>query len=582
MSDSPTDSAKPILWTNLITLFGLLLVASGVVLLVTFWVFMWFSGANEENQYVNIIGFMILPGVLIAGLILCPLGIAVRKFRIKYLRMPRTIPVKYALAFLAVTFFLILPILGVSGYQGYHYTESTEFCGTCHQVMEPQFARHKQSSHARVTCAECHVGSGAGPFVESKLSGVRQVYKVATDTYPRPVPPAITELRPARYTCEHCHWPERFFGSQLSPIIRYAQNEQNTRHEYQMLVHVGGKNEELGRAEGIHMHMLDNIEYIAADDHLQEIPWVRYTNHEGEVVVFRSDRRSSSDPPPAGNIRTVDCIDCHNLSGHDFPSPQRAIDQALEVEMIDPTLPYIKHQAVVALVRSQSAATTEEAHEHIAQSINAFYQERYPAIWEQGRKSIDQAIEGIRSAFDTSFYPHMKVDWKTYPNNIGHLESPGCFRCHDGQHVNDDGLAITTDCMSCHSFFTKRPEQGGIMPGPFEHPMKIHNLWEGLGVHNRMLCTDCHDGGLKAMGVKGELDPETEDSACGDCHSSGRWLEIKTEIDRRLNPLAPGLYGPETQPAGPSGPTTSPSPSATGEASAGSDDTGQRRSAGGG
>lgn len=547
MRDSPTESKKPLLWTNLVTLLGLLLVACGVLLMVTFWVFMFFSSANEENQYVNIIGFMILPGVLVTGLILCPLGILIRKWRIKYFKTPRTIPVKYALVFLTVTFLLILPILGVSGYQGYHYTESTEFCGSCHQVMEPQFARHKQSSHARVTCAECHVGSGAAPFLEAKLSGVRQVYKVATDTYPRPVPPSITELRPARYTCEHCHWPERFFGSQLKPIIRYAQDEGNTRHEYQMLVHVGGKNVELGRAEGIHMHMLEDIEYIAGDDEVQHIPWVRYTNQQGEKVVFRSDGKRSSDPPPAGHVRTVDCIDCHNLSGHDFPSPQRAIDQAIEVDMIDVSLPYIKHQAVVALAQLQDAPTTEAAHERIAERINTFYQERYPAIWTEQREKIEKAIEGIRNAYDTSFYPHMKVDWKTYPNNIGHLESPGCFRCHDGLHVSDEGQPITTDCMACHSFFLKRPEQGGIMPGPFEHPMKIHNLWEGLGVHNRMLCTDCHDGGLKAMGEKGDLDPQTEDSACGDCHSSGRWLKIRQEIDARLKHTAPGLYGVQSQ-----------------------------------
>lgn len=563
--DSPKDAAKPVLWTNLITLFGLLLVASGVVLQVTFWTFMAISDAGHENQYVDILGFLILPGILVTGLILCPLGIAIRKFRIKYLRMPRTIPVKYALIFLSVTFFLILPILGVSGYQGYHYTESTEFCGTCHQVMEPQFVRHQQSAHARVTCAECHVGSGAGPFLEAKLSGMRQLYKVATDTYPRPVPPAISELRPARYTCEHCHWPERFFGSQLSPIVRYAQDEENTRHEYQMLVHVGGKNEELGRAEGIHMHMLDGVEYVATDHDLQEIPWVRYTDEDGQVTVYRSDGKPTTDPPPPGRIRTVDCIDCHNMSGHDFPSPQRSIDHALEVEMIDVSLPYIKHQAVVALERSRKAETTQDAHKRITDSISTFYQDTYPALWRDERARIDQAIQATKNAYDTSFYPHMRVDWQTYPDNIGHMEFPGCFRCHDGLHLNAAGKPITTDCMACHSFFTKRPEQGGIMPGPFEHPMKIHNLWEGLGVHNRMLCTDCHDGGLKSMGIKGDLDPETEDSACGDCHSSGRWLEIKAEIDARYQivPTAPGLYGSQTRPAETTGAQTAPPPEAT-------------------
>jgi nitrate/TMAO reductase-like tetraheme cytochrome c subunit len=551
MSEPPPEAARRILWTNPLTLIGLLLVPIGVVLLITFWLFHFITPATADTQYVNIIGFLILPGILVTGLILCPLGILFRKWRLKHFKPPREIPVKYAIGFLAVTFFLILPVLGVSGYKGYHYTESTPFCGSCHAVMEPQYARHQQSPHARVTCAGCHVGPGAGPFLESKLAGVRQLFHNTLGNYPRPVPPAISELRPARETCEECHWPEQFFGSQLQTIVHYAHDEQSTRHDYEIRVMVGGKNEELNRAEGIHMHMLDSVEYVATDDVLQEIPWIRYTREDGSKVVYRSDGKPASDPPPPGDTRTLDCIDCHNLSGHAFPSPQRSTDHALAVDLIDDSLPYIKHEAVMVLAASYSSK--EEALERIAERIESFYRDRYPDIWKERRDAIDRSVQAIQNVYESTMYPYMKVDWKTYPDNIGHMESPGCFRCHDGLHRDADGQTVTIDCMVCHTFLYRKPgHPNDIVEAPFDHPMKIHNLWEGLGVHNRMLCTDCHDGALLAMGTG------LEDTRCGDCHSGGRWLEMKDEVDARFERANVSPPYAQTQAASLPFPTTQP------------------------
>jgi hypothetical protein len=45
----------------------------------------------------------------------------------------------------------------------------------------------------------------------------------------------------------------------------------------------------------------------------------------------------------------------------------------------------------------------------------------------------------------------MKVTWGTHPNNIGHNNSPGCFRCHDGNHSSKSGVTITNDCSACHN-----------------------------------------------------------------------------------------------------------------------------------
>ncbi len=543
MSETPSSPEKrPLLWTNPITLMGLLFVAAGILLLGTFWLFIALSPSAENNQYLCAIGFMILPGILVNGLIMCPAGIVYRKWRLKHHAVIKEISVRKALIFLGITFFLILPVLGVSGYKGYHFTESAEFCGTICHNMDPQFVRYEQSPHARVTCAGCHIGPGATPFVKSKLSGMRQVFKTALNTYSRPIPPAITELRPARDTCEQCHWPSHFFGGQLKKIAHFAPDATNTRHDYEVLVKVGGANARMGQAEGIHMHMLDRIEYVSDDHRLDHIPWVRYKYPDGKTVVFRSDGKPESEPRPAGGLRRLDCIDCHNQIGHDFPSPERAVDHALLVKRLDVSLPYIKRESVSLL--AQPYKTRPEGLEAIEKGLQGFYRDNYPEVWTNRREAVDKAVEAVRNIYHDAIFPDMNVDWRTYPNHIGHMESPGCFRCHDGLHIADSSQRITSDCNACHTFQYRQPgSPNTIIEKKFDHPMKINEAWTGLGPHENMLCTDCHDGGLSAIGWR---DPKGV-YTCGDCHPSGRWLEIKKNL--RIREAAASTR-PTTMPAG--------------------------------
>ncbi|MGA2499682.1 MAG: NapC/NirT family cytochrome c, partial [Tepidisphaeraceae bacterium] len=481
MTETTTAPEKrPVIWTNPITLMGLLLAAAGLLLLVTFWLFIALSPSAENNQYLAIIGFMILPGVFINGLILCPVGMLFRKWRLQHHAVIKPISPRRAGIFLGITFFLILPVIGVSGYKGYHFTESAEFCGTICHNMDPQYVRYEQSPHARVTCAGCHIGPGASPFVKSKLSGLRQVFKTSLNTFSRPIPPAITELRPARDTCEQCHWPSHFFGGQLKKTVHFAPDETNTRHDYEVLVKVGGANAYLGQAEGIHMHMLDRIEYVSDDHRLDHIPWVRYRYPDGNTVVFRSDGKSTSEPPAHGAVRRLDCIDCHNLIGHDFPSPERAVDHALFVKRLDVSLPYIKRESVMVL--AQPYKTREEGLAAIEKGLQGFYRDKYPEIWAKKRESVGRAVEAVRDIYHDTMFPEMKVDWRTYPNHIGHMESPGCFRCHDGLHIAEDGRRISSDCTSCHTFQYRQPgSPNTIIEKKFDHPMKINEAWTGLG-----------------------------------------------------------------------------------------------------
>jgi hypothetical protein len=505
------------LYTNVISLIGLFFVGLGLLMTITYAVFA-ISG-TAENPYLDIAGYLIFPSIFVVGLTLVPLGIVGRYWRLrrKHIQYRATLRLDLSnphtrrrlAGFVLFNAFIVLPVLAFSSYEGYLYTESSDFCGrACHSVMAPQATGHANSPHARVTCAACHIGEGASWFVKAKLSGLRQVYAVTFNTYRRPIPPAITELRPARETCEQCHWPAKFFGEQFKEIVHYSPDEQNTRRVVRMLLKVGGADESIGRVEGIHMHMMVSgmIEYIAEDPHLQKIPWVRYTPLDGPVRIFRSDGGAADAPPPQGIVRRVDCMDCHNRGAHHFYSPQTGVDLFLNVDRIDPNLPFVKREAVRALVASYSDNATAER--EIERAITAFYQQNYPELWETRRAAIEKAAGNVRELYHRTFFPDMHVNWATYPENIGHLNSPGCIRCHDGLHKDAAGTAISSSCDTCHTFLNPladRPASYAV--GPFQHSL---DQVVDPAYHAKLRCSQCHNGG--------------ELKLCRDCHQPDQEL----------------------------------------------------------
>jgi len=524
---------KP-LWTNTVTLIGLLFSSVALLLLITFGLFSVVSPA--ANPYVDIVGYLVLPGILAFGIFLMLAGVLIRSIRRRRLDPSRRLrifprpdfsdPLQLRVAkFLALGLFAILPITAVTGYHGYHFTDSTEFCSaTCHTVMEPEAVTFSRSSHARVPCAECHIGSGASWFVKAKVSGLRQVLATARKSYPRPIPPAITELRPARETCEECHWPQKFFGSQLRKFPHYGSDEQNTDRTITLLLKTGGGDGFLGRASGIHRHMAlsGKIEYIATDEKLQEIPWVTWTDHTGTDHIYRSDGMPSSDPPPAGERRTIDCMDCHNRPAHEFRSPQESVDLAISNGRIDPTLPYVKREAVATLLPPHLA--TEEAHARIGESLSRFYRDNYPDLWESRRASIYQAIDTTREIYSGNVFSEMRVNWTTYPDNIGHLNSAGCFRCHDNRHVNQNGEKISDSCESCHTFLisSRDGEEESFRTGDFEHLMPLE------GPHSTVRCDQCHSGGASP-----------QNDSCEGCHEVQQGLISATLAELELFEIEP-------------------------------------------
>jgi hypothetical protein len=329
--------------------------------------------------------------------------------------------------------------------------------------MAPEYAAYQNSPHSRVACVECHIGSGAGWFVRSKLSGLRQVAAVTFHTYSRPIPSPVKYLRPARETCEQCHWPQRFTGDKFLVNTSYKDDEKNTPQTDVLLLKVGGRTRQ--GSVGIHGHHLaDNarIRYISTDAERQTIPVVYYTDDQGKTTEFTStDAKPTQQQLDKGEHRTMDCVDCHNRPTHAFDLPENAVDKQMSLGHISPELPYVKKKAVEVLKVDYPAR--EVAKQRITDELNGFYRTNYAQIYQSRRALVQQASDEIVTIYLRNIFPDMRVTWGTHPNNLGHNVSPGCFRCHDGSHTSADGQTITNDCSACHQVLAAGEENPKVL-----------------------------------------------------------------------------------------------------------------------
>jgi nitrate/TMAO reductase-like tetraheme cytochrome c subunit len=459
--------------------------------------------STNASPYIGILAYMVAPAFLVLGLVLIPIGIALeRRRRQKALGMPPALSIdlnnpaqRSTVAFVLSFTVGFALISAVGSYKAYEFTDSVQFCGQlCHSVMNPEFTAYQASPHARVACVDCHVGPGAGWYVKSKMSGMRQVYYTARGTYPRPIPSPVANLRPAQQTCEQCHWPKKFWGAQLKTFTHFGSDEQNTPRVIRMLIKVGGGDPSLGQAgEGIHWHMniANKITYFSTDEQRQTIPYVRMENAKGQVTEYAvKDNPPSQAQIDKSTMRRMDCVDCHNRPSHIYTPPDLSVDRGISGGVIDPSLPYIKQQGVQVLTADYK--TGDEAQKAIADNINKYYQEKYPVIASTKTDSVKGAVAELQRIYRTTFFPEMKVSWKTHPNNVGHFYYNGCFRCHDGNHVSKDGKVISKECNSCHTVMDQ--EEGGahiaaVQSQPFKHPVD-------LGDMTAVNCSDCHNGGV--------------------------------------------------------------------------------------
>ena len=455
------DWLQPIyfLGQNPLTLTGAVITTSTALTTIAFWFYEIFL-PGPPHPYIGLLVFLILPGIFVFGLLLIPIGIWLRRRSLRQSgELPGVFPaidlglpvVRRTLEYVAVATVLNLLIVGTASYRGVEYMDSVSFCGTtCHRVMDPEYTAYQNSPHSRVACVECHIGPGAGWFVRSKLSGLRQVFAVTFHTYSRPIPSPVKYLRPARETCEQCHWPQRFTGDKFLVNTSYKDDEKNTPQTDVLVLKVGGRTWQ--GSVGIHGHHLSDsarIRYISTDAERMTIPAVYYTDDSGKTTEFIStDAKPTQQQLDKGDHRVMDCVDCHNRPTHAFDLPENAVDKQMSGGQISTGLPYIRKEAVEVL--KVNYPNRDVAQQSIAREINKFYQTNYPAIYQAQRTVVEQASAEVAKIYLRNVFPDMRVTWGTHPNNIGHNDSPGCFRCHDGSHTSADGQTIPNDCSTCH------------------------------------------------------------------------------------------------------------------------------------
>jgi len=468
------DWSQPIyfLGQNPVTLTGAVITTSTALTTIAFWFYDIFL-PGPPHPYIGILVYLILPAIFVLGLVLIPLGIWLkRRSLLRMGKLPRVFPsvdlrlpvVRRTLEYVALATVLNLLIVGTASYRGVQYMDTANFCGTtCHVVMQPEYTTYQNSPHSRVACVDCHIGSGAGWFVRSKVSGLRQVFAVTFHTYPRPIPSPVQNLRPAPATCEQCHWPQRFTGDKFLVNTSYKDDEKNTPQTDVFVMKVGGRTWQ--GSVGIHGHHLADgvrIRYISTDPERQTIPVVDYTDNQGKTIEFVStDAKPTEEQLDKGEHRVMDCVDCHNRPTHTFDLPESAVDKQMSTGRINPNLPYIRKKAVEVLKVNYTAR--EVAERSITNEISQFYQTNYPEIDRSQRAAVKQAGREVANIYLRNIFPDMRVTWGAHPNNLGHNDSPGCFRCHDGSHTSADGQTITNDCSACHQILASGEENPKVL-----------------------------------------------------------------------------------------------------------------------
>jgi hypothetical protein len=517
------ERARRHLWPELaynpITALGVVLALFAAAAIVIFY-FLGESAASD-NPYTGIFTLVVFPGILVLGLVLIPVGMLLEKRRRdRGIFRPFVIDLKNlahlrALIVFAVGTGIFLLATTVGLYETYHFTESVEFCGaTCH-VMEPERVAHAASAHARVACVHCHVGPGGDDYVKSKMAGARQLWHFARGDYHRPIETPVYTLRPARETCEECHWSTHTHQPTVVVRDHYLSDRSNRRWRIELLFNTGSGDsvspitggpvsptadgsiapttvalDGSAGGGGIHWHVAEGntVTYVASDSSRQSFDQVAWSRADGTTVTYRREGVALTPEELRGKeakglTRTMDCLDCHNRPAHRYLSPIESVNRALTAGTLDRSIPWIKRESVRALTGTW--ASHAESDTAIAGRLGRFYA-------REGIALPAGTIEAVQQLARQQSFPAMEVSWKVYPENHGHLEFAGCFRCHGAPLASDDGRRIRADCNLCHVLlsqnFVDEPPTGRVRNEPFRHPIDV------LGAETALNCTDCHGG----------------------------------------------------------------------------------------
>lgn len=389
---------------------------------------------------------------------------------------------------------ILVLFLTFGGIHAWEYTNSPSFCGMVCHTMPPQNAVYLESPHSNVTCEECHIGRASFTSqLVRKSQGIKESYYQIFKLYEFPI--RAKALRPAVETCETCHRPETFSDDSLRSITHFAGNANNTATTTYLIMKTGGGSKREGGGRGIHWHIITPVYYYAEDPLHQVIPYVRVMNEDGTYTEY-IDVESGFDPKSVdeSQLKQMDCITCHNRVTHEFMLPADSVDLAMSRGLIDPDIPLIRQKAVAVLTNTY--ASRQEAMSAIA-AIEDTYRNNLFDYYSTNGQKIKDAVSEIQAIYDRTVFAEQKIDWTTYPNNIGHQNSPGCFRCHDGKHLNEDQQAVRLECNICHAIPIVRDAEDTVTNIEISHGVEpdTHFNANWISIHYRAFdatCSTCH------------------------------------------------------------------------------------------
>src|SRR3984957_6365529 len=433
------------------------MLGAGLVTLAGFsWLFVLplnISG-HVSNPYIGLLVFIAIPVVFFAGLILIPIGIILAKRRVvENLNEveDRRIAWRRVGIFFGVMTVANVVIASQLSYRAVEHMDTVQFCGqTCH-VMKPEFTAHAaMPPHQAVACAECHIAPGATGWLKAKMNGTSQLMAVVFNNYPRPIESAMEDnkLVSSAETCEQCHARDKPIAPRLRVIASYKDDEANTRTTTVLLMRIAA-------IHAAHLGPGIRIRYSSADKKRQTIPAVEYKNVQTGASRTYLASGSTADSVRSLPVFEMQCVDCHNRASHAFELPDRAVNQAMASGQIAASLPFVKKESI-ELLQGNGA-------ERIPEALSGFYLQNYPDVAAKQGAEIQTAGAALAAIYERNVFADLKVTWGTYPNNLGHTDAPGCFRCHDEAHLTTDKKTISQDCGLCHQLVAVDEASPGIL-----------------------------------------------------------------------------------------------------------------------
>jgi hypothetical protein len=497
--DAPAEEVRRSLYRHPLTAMGGALMLAGGFALVVLMALDLTTGT--ENPYRSLVTFVGAPLLIVLGFAIFLVGVRVQiaaarrsgetvrfNFRLE-LTDARSRRAVWLFATMTASFVVIV---AYSGFRGFEATDSVSFCAdACHAPMGPQAVAHQESAHAQVGCVDCHIGPGGTSWVRAKLDGIRQLWGVMTGEYDRPIETPLEHIQSAEAVCEECHWAEAPKGEKFIDVVHYSTDEANTPWSVSLLLDLGGGAEQ-GAREGVHWHTFEanSVEYVATDRERQDIVWVRVTDAGGFTVVYTNPEVTVDPEDPEVEVRSFDCMDCHNRPSHVFESAGEVMDRDMALGLISPDLPFIKRVGLDLL--NAPYETKPEALAAIRDGVLDYYETNYAARMGELRRDVEAAADALVEIYDKNFFPEMNTDYRVRFNNASHWVNTGCFRCHGSDLRADTGVAIGGECDTCHLIVGQGPsaDPGDLATDlaglEFRHPIDIGGLWQ------QVPCTQCH------------------------------------------------------------------------------------------